>query len=390
MKNYASKAVETAHKGLTFCKFLAANDTGETGSHQEGIYIPKTSVPLIFDAKGIKGQNKDRLIKIKWQDDFTTDSRCIYYGMKTRDEYRITRFGRGFPFLKPEYTGALVVITKLSNDDYAAYVLNSEEEINYFLDTLGINPIETNNLINTELLIPQVAETNAIKKYIDSLTVDFPSTVEMALAARKIHEQVYDHSEEILTNPDKKLLGWTTTEYALFRSLELCRYGMIVKNGFNDFDTFLSTANEVLNRRKSRAGKSLEHHLSEIFTRNSLKFDEQATTENRKKPDFLFPSSALYHQTTFPTEKLITLAAKTTCKDRWRQILNEADRLKNSTKFLCTLQQGISTEQINEMETEKVQLVVPNPYIKTYPAEKQSNIWTISKFIDYVKEKEGT
>ena len=143
-------------------------------------------------------------------------------------------------------------------------------------------------------------------------------------------------------------------------------------------------ANIVLNRRKSRAGKSLEHHLSAIFDGNHISYTSQAITEGNKRPDFIFPSSEAYHNNEFPTEKLTFLAAKTTCKDRWRQILNEADRLRNRQKFLCTLQQGISLSQMNEMEAENITLVVPAQYISSYPANKQASIWTISKFINYV------
>ncbi len=40
------------------------------------------------------------------------------------------------------------------------------------------------------------------------------------------------------------------------------------------------------------------------------------------------------------------------------------------------------------MKSEKVVLVVPEKYIKTYPKKFQSDIWTIKKFIDYIKEME--
>lgn len=82
-------------------------------------------------------------------------------------------------------------------------------------------------------------------------------------------------------------------------------------------------------------------------------------------------------------------AAKTTCKDRWRQILNEADRLRDENKYLCTMQQGISSAQMDEMQAEKVILVVPKAYHSAYPAEKRDRIWTLSKFVNYVKEIEG-
>ena len=92
---------------------------------------------------------------------------------------------------------------------------------------------------------------------------------------------------------------------------------------------------------------------------------------------------------TFPTERLISLAAKTTCKVRWRQVINEADRLRDRPKYLCTLQQGISPAQMDEMQSENVILVVPRQYITSYPADRQDRIWTLSKFVSYVREVEG-
>ena len=91
----------------------------------------------------------------------------------------------------------------------------------------------------------------------------------------------------------------------------------------------------------------------------------------------------------FSIDKLCILAAKTTCKDRWRQILNEADRMKDENKYLCTMQQGISRAQMDEMQEAKVILVVPQPYIKAYPADRRDRIWTLSKFVDYIKRMEG-
>ncbi|MCD7716520.1 MAG: restriction endonuclease, partial [Lachnospiraceae bacterium] len=118
-------------------------------------------------------------------------------------------------------------------------------------------------------------------------------------------------------------------------------------------------------------------------------YTAQAVTEGNKKPDFLFPSEAAYHDMTFSVDKLCTLAAKTTCKDRWRQILNEADRLRDENKYLCTMQQGISAAQMDEMQAEKVILVVPEDYITAYPKDRRERIWSVGKFVNYVKEMEG-
>ncbi len=389
MENYSMLAIQAAlHGQKVFCKFLSANDTGRTGGHQAGIYISKPSVPILFDEPGKKGQNKEKWVKVKWHNDFETDTRFIYYGQSTRNEYRITNFGRGFPFLKPEYTGALFVFVQNSSEDYQGFVLNTEDEINQFLDAFGISPTETNRLIETQIVAPELHEKMEVEKFISELDVDFPSSELMSAAARRIQDTVFDHQEFIRTNPDRKLLDWTDAEYRLFRALEYARYGEMITRGFSSVEDFIATANQVLNRRKSRAGKSLEHHLAAIFDGNQIIYQSQAITEGNKKPDFLFPSQEAYHDDTFPTDKLISLAAKTTCKDRWRQVINEADRLRGRNKFLCTLQQGISAAQMDEMEAEQVILVVPKPYIQTYPKDRQERIWTVGKFVQYVKETE--
>lgn len=69
--------------------------------------------------------------------------------------------------------------------------------------------------------------------------------------------------------------------------------------------------------------------------------------------------------------------------------MNESDRLKDSNKYLCTLQQGISSTQLDEMKAEKVVLVVPKPYIAAFPRNRQPEIWTVKKFIGYVRQIEN-
>ncbi len=382
----AIKSVLNSEKG--FCKFLSANDTGATGGHQSGILISKSAVEMMFSRQELEQEGiPKRTVKIRWQDDFETESSFTYY--ESKNELRITRFGRGFPFLKPEQTGALFVFTKQSDIDYSGYFLETDEEIEEFLDTFGISPTETNSLIDVQKVSAETQEKLAIQEFINSLDVDFPASDVMSAAARVIEERAYDHVEYIRLNPDEKIISWTNMEYTLFRALEYARYGEIIKKGFQSVDEFVRVANVVLNRRKSRAGKSLEHHLAAIFDGNCIEYSSQAVTEGNKKPDFLFPSKEAYHDYAFSTDYIVSLAAKTTCKDRWRQVLNEADRLRDKPKYLCTLQQGISGAQMDEMQAENVILVVPKPYIVTYPKDRRDRIWTLARFVQYVKMIEG-
>ncbi len=386
-EGYAIQAIQSVlNSQEAYCKFLSANDSGATGGHQSGILISKQAKEMLF-AQNLENESiAKRTVMIRWQNDLETQSSFTWYSSK--NELRVTRFGRNFPFLTTDQTGALFVFTRQDTDHYSAFILETEDDIEQFLGAFGISPTETNRMIDRSAVLPETKEQLAIQEFISTLTEDFPLSELMSAAARDIQNRVYNHLEWIRTNPDRKIIDWTNTEYALFRAIEHARYGEQIARGFSTVDEFISKANEVLNRRKSRAGKSFEHHLAAVFDGNSILYTAQGVTEGNKKPDFLFPSQAAYHDATFPTERLISLAAKTTCKDRWRQVINEADRLRGMPKYLCTLQQGVSPAQMDEMQAENVILVVPRPYISFYPKEKQERIWTLNRFVSFVREKE--
>lgn len=383
--NNAITKVQNAQ--YAFCRFITANDTGKNGSHQAGFYIPKCAAALLFDTPGVKGENKDKLVRVKWQDDFTTDSRFIYYGQGTRNEYRITRFGKGFPFFEEDNVGDLLIIAKQSEDYYYGFVLQTDQDIDNFFAFFNLSPEMTNQLIDiSQSRTPEKHMERSIQELVSSY-IDFPETKQMARLARDIYNTAHKITDEkICKNPDFQLLRWIDTEYSLFRNFEEKIYAPIYNTPFQNCQELVKFSNIILNRRKSRAGKSLEHHLATIFTAAKLEYEEQAVTEDNKRPDFLFPGGVAYHNLLFPADKLVFLGAKTTCKDRWRQVLNEADRIE--TKYLFTLQQGISKNQLREMQHEHVKLVVPAPYLSSFDKEFQQEIETLSSFIEIVKAKQ--
>ena len=118
MSEILSLAIQsvTQSKGA-FCRFLSANDTHATGGHQYGFLLPIAAYPIIFNQDKVKGENKDKTVKIRWQNDLETDSRLTYYG-KAKNELRITRFGNDFPFFAEEHVGDLLIIAKQTDDDY--------------------------------------------------------------------------------------------------------------------------------------------------------------------------------------------------------------------------------------------------------------------------------
>ena len=113
--------------------------------------------------------------------------------------------------------------------------------------------------------------------------------------------------------------------------------------------------------------------------REGTDFEHGPQSEPGKRPDFLFPSQAAYRDPDFPAARLRMLATKTTCRDRWRQVLNEADRIP--VKHLLTLQEGVSEAQFREMTQANVQLVVPEPLIDKFPASIRADIQTLESFM---------
>lgn len=371
-----------------FCRFITANDTGKNGSHQAGFYIPKCAAPLLFDIPGQKGENKEKLVEVKWQDDFITESRFIYYGQGTRNEYRITRFGRGFPFFQEDNVGDLLIIAQQSENYYYGFVLQTDQDIDDFFAYFNLSSETTNQLIDLKQVNTPERQLETKIQELVALYTEFPETKQMANFAREIYNQAHEITDtEICATPDLQLLKWIDTEYSLFRSFEEKIYASVYSIPFSNCQELIKFSNAILNRRKSRAGKSLEHHLSTIFTVAQLEYEAQAVTEDNKKPDFLFPNGEAYHNLLFPAENLVFLGAKTTCKDRWRQILNEADRIE--TKYLFTLQQGISKNQLLEMRHEHLRLVVPASYRTSFDKEFQPEIETLASFIEMVKEKQS-
>ncbi|MFW5887736.1 MAG: type II restriction endonuclease, partial [Bacteriovoracia bacterium] len=349
---------------VSFTKFISANDAGKTGGHQAGFYTPVAFCPHVFECSIIKDNSYEKFVEVKWQNDFLTQSRFKYYGSK--NEGHFTRFQKNFPFLTEDNVGNLLVVSKISSEYYEAFVLSRDEEIDGFFDAFGISSTETNKILpkTTEISLEERL-LELFRQFINNLNVDFPPTIQLANGAREIFFNAHKLTQNVvIKKPDVQILNWITTEFELFKAIENDRYGDLIRTPFKSVEELIRTANILLNRRKSRAGKSLEHHLSAVFNIWNISYDSQAITEENKKPDFIFPSIDSYFSEPVGSEKLFFLGAKTTCKDRWRQIVGEADRIPG--KHLFTLQQGISTNQLKEMKAAGITLVVPNPFLSKF------------------------
>jgi hypothetical protein len=209
---------------------------------------------------------------------------------------------------------------------------------------------------------------------------DFPTTREMSSFART---QV----EADFRRPDETLARWLDREEQLFRALEKVIIGERLERNFATVDEFVEYSLSVQNRRKSRMGFALQNHLNELFLRHGLRFTPQARTEARNRPDFIFPGEREYHDKSFKAALLVMLGVKSTSKDRWRQVLTEADRIPQ--KHLCTLEAGISTRQTDEMRRQSLTLVVPADLHATYTSAQRSRLTSLAEFVEFVRQKQA-
>ena len=292
--------------------------------------------------------------------------------------------------------GDLVILCKTVHDTILVIVAakdsTSEKQLMYLfgIDAVGGNVVQryfqddnTDIGFAGKYILESIGIEIEIKDEVDYLKImqnqfgmTFPTTAVFSQFARSTVSEI-----SILDDPDHALISWWDREGELLRIFEKAVVGERIREGFgDDVDGFIQFALTVINRRKSRAGHSFENHLQTIFDGHKIQYSKGAKTERNNKPDFIFPSVDAYRDSTFPDASLHMLGVKTTAKDRWRQVLSEADRV--SRKHLITLEPAISKSQTDEMEAQNLQLIIPFSLHQTYSIEQMTQIIDLKTFID--------
>lgn len=239
----------------------------------------------------------------------------------------------------------------------------------YILERIGVEIEET--------------DENFLDQMLDRFKGGFPTTRQFSEFARSTIPNVTSQD-----NPDEVVIAWIEREEVLFRTLERHLIGDRLQAGFgNDVDAFINFSLSVQNRRKSRAGSALENHLEFLFAERGIQYTRTPCTEGRAKPDFVFPGEAEYHDKNYSPLLLTMLGVKSSCKDRWRQILAEADRIER--KHLLTLEPRISENQTREMEARHVQLVLPSGIHNTCTDAQRDWLMDLAAFIRLVLERQA-
>jgi hypothetical protein len=384
---YCARAIEDAlHHGNALLKFISPNNVGLTGSHECGFYLPISVWEMYTPHPPVKGRNDKHPVSILWQDGRTTDSVITWYGA-AKHEYRLTRFGKDFPFLNEDVVGDLLVLIAKSRDEFLAYVLDYDDDIEEIQSALGVEAFEEWGAYRDG--VPQKVETEddcvdrKIREFSAALT-DFPTGAVFSETTRAILAECLRKFPDLTA--DEALVIAYQTEYQLFQSVEriVCQ-NEVSGRLFKNIDDFIQTAASIMNRRKARAGRSFENHVEYLLTHAKIPHKMRPSLGSDGKPDIVIPDERAYFDAAFPIGKLFIVGLKTTCKDRWRQVLNEGRRVK--AKHILTLQPGITSAQLEEMHAAGVSLVVPQSLHKSFPKDHTINLLTVESFIQTVKHQ---
>jgi len=250
--------------------------------------------------------------------------------------------------------------------------IDTAKSMNYF----------SNLILNKVGIVSEEPDDSLLDKILEKFHDGFPKTIDFSEFSRSFVSNVLPRE-----NPDAALIEYLDHEEHLFRVFEKFFVEKKLKSGFGDVDDFIRFSLSIQNRRKSRAGYALENHLKFIFDVLDIRYSYNEITENKSRPDFIFPSIEEYRDEAFSSLNLTMLGVKTTGKDRWRQVLTEAERIFQ--KHLCTLEPSISEDQTNEMIFHQLQLVVPSSIVSTYNNKQQTWLMTVSDFVSLARERQS-
>lgn len=372
-----------------FAKRLSANDTGLTGAHQVGFYVPRTFALAVAPELAEDRENPDRdLVFTLVSHGQESTPRLIYYNSRVfhqqpngRNEFRVTRFGgRRSALQDPESTGAILVTAwDTSGAAVEAWLADTSDEEDVIETVLG--PVDP----GTEVirLVPAPGQVQVVVAAPATCDPDIgdlpPGWANTFPPGRELTDEAIARRPSTGNDADKRLLDRYRCEFGLFKVVESAHVLPLVSAGFASVDDFLSIAQTVANRRKSRAGRSLELHLAKVFDEEGVAYETGKTTEGNRKPDFVFPSIEAYHAGR-PT---LMLGVKTSVKERWRQVIDEAARIPR--KHLFTLSEGVSPDQFDQMRGAGLTLVVPSANVEKFPVAIRPELLTLSSFVGLVR-----
>ena len=405
-----------------FVKKLSRNDTSwadDPGKHQAGFYIPSPVredgfFPKLFADNPEKPHIFHAECSVLWpQTGEVTRSMMRHYSNKGPETHFTCLPKPLFQDLTPaslllcghfskpiagSHYWIVVLDSAVEETELLETMLDLKSDFHYgvfdparFEDASRLEQDETQELIERI----QGAIKNGTLPTLLATYVDIPAAATIAVSAR---------DEWLRTHGVIELNPWTIPrpgdaimeisrdiEFRLYRRYELRRRAIelvsllvrandlvtSVVRGFPEINgVFLSASQQ----RKTRAGRSFEHHIEACLKAGRIRFDAQAVTGGRR-PDFVMPDVASLNNAKREYSDALVLALKTTLRERWKQVTSE--RL-NCEVFLATVDDRVSRASIKEMADNGIRLVVPESLKSSKEAHynKQPNVLSFREFFD--------
>lgn len=400
---------------LVLVKKLSNNDrdwANNPDKHQGGVYIPHEQRDSgFFPPLGLKERTDGKTDEI-WESFFRTDwpqvderkkkTRLVNYRSKGQETHMTGVPKAAFAELLPASLLVMGRVTEKDETVYECLTLDSDSDEAALLGDLfdlpadfliGIYEPAERKKAELERVLDFAEQV--IAAWLDGSIADFahsnasmPVTAELAHQARasflkehgleKIDPFALEAPGDVLREISR------TIEWDLFReyqrrerSVELVRLVLgdkprdvnasaIIRKLIDDLPAIDALMLSASQQRKSRAGYSYEHHIEAMLTDGNIPFEKQVILASRKRPDFVLPSLKFIDSGEDGAESGLILSAKTTLRERWKQV----EREKGSRAlFLTTVDENIAGSAIEDMASFGVSLVIPESLRKSNESE---------------------
>jgi len=390
---------------IVFVKKMSLNDwqwTEKENKHQNGPLIPKAQRDSSFfpslkqkPVKPGKPQISEALFKVLWpQTGEILEAKLTHYTSK--NESHLTHVPRLlFTGIAPASLFVVGHKKKPHQGDcvYQAVILDSvSEDADSLIDLFELPPT-----FLCDIFVPQKAiksYQDKIFEFIEKALVAFnagdlkkfakkhatlPKPEELAVMAqqefKRQNTNILNFNPFILDTPGDCLMEISRgIELAIFREFELRQKSLELiqvilgdkpqkssvetafRNIIREFpriDKLLLSASQS---RKSRAGRSYEYHIETMLIDGKIPYKPQVVMSSKSRPDFILPTLELYNKKGRPHDQALVLSAKTTLRERWKQVQNE---IKDCDLYLATCDDKIAESAITSMKEAGIRLVVP-------------------------------
>ena len=408
-----------------FVKKLSLNDRDWArlrNKHQAGVYVPPSDRDGgFFPQLAVKVRNteeaaeiRETFFNIEWPVvGLTKLARLVHYTSKGAETHLTRLPKRSFCDLSP---ASLLVIGRRDGKFRGLTIDSESNDYEYLHETLSLPPDFSSGTF--ELLSVKRERENKVFSFIDEVIKAFfdgriaelaaryrtmPSTIDLATKARQrymLENGLTRFNPFAMDRPGDALRAISRgVEYEIFRDLQIRGRAVdlvrlilgddpkavsaektlrAIVLDFPKIDALLLSAAQ---QRKSRAGYSFEHHIEAMLIDGKVPFDKQVVIKAKKRPDFILPSHALYADSGRANQEVLVLSAKTTLRERWKQVGQE---INNCDLYLATVDENIAANAIEDMASQGIQLVVPESLKNSTTTEykNQASVLSFKTFFE--------